>query len=184
MKILLQVFEGDLEGHSQKCISALVLCDTAFSHSWVSTELAKRLHLRGTPFKLAVNGINTQETISTEVDQVTVTPIVKKTCSPFELLPYVTEQLRVGSDSLARQHCSAKHPHLSVLPPKNYDYVKVEMILGLDANHAIHPLKYIETDSKSSTVAVRLPLGWVLSGTMPATSDLFSTCFKAVVEQN
>ena len=39
-------------------------------------------------------------------------------------------------------------------------------------------------DSKSSPVAVRLPLGWVLGGPMPSASGLISTSFKAVVEHD
>ena len=45
VKGLLQVLEVALEGQSQKC--SRVLCDKACSHSWISGELAKRLHLRG-----------------------------------------------------------------------------------------------------------------------------------------
>ena len=58
------------------------------------------------------------------------------------------------------------------------------MMLGQDAYHAIRPIKYFETESKSSTVAVRLPLGWVLSGPLPSSSGLISTCFKAVAKQD
>ena len=184
VKGLLQVLEVDLEGQSQKCARALVLCDTACSHSWISSELAKRLHLRATPFNLTVNGINTQETISTEAVQVKVAPIGENTCSPFELLPYVKENLRVGFEKIDIVALQDNCPHLSVLPPKSYDYSNVEMILGQDAYHAIRPLEYFEIDSKSSPVAVRLPLGWVLSGPMPSASGLISTNFKAVVEHD
>ena len=100
VKGILEVLEVDLERQSQKCARALVLCDTACSHSWISRELAKRLHLRGTPFNLTMNGINTQETISTEAVQVKVTPIGENTCSPSELLPYVKKNLRVWSDKI------------------------------------------------------------------------------------
>ena len=131
-----------------------------------------------------MNGINTQETINTEAVEVKVTPIGENTCSPFELLPYVKENLRVGSDKIDIVTLQDKYPHLSVLPPKSYDYANVEMILGQDAYHAIRPLEYFETDSKSSPVAVRLPLGWVLSGPMPSASGLISTSFKAVVEHD
>ena len=72
-----------------KCARAPFLCDTACSHSWIFSEVAKHLHLWGKPFNMTVNGINTQETISTETVQVKITPIGENTCSPFELLPYV-----------------------------------------------------------------------------------------------
>ena len=54
------------------------------------------------------------------------------------------------------------------------------MILGQDVFQFIRPLEYFESDSKNAPVAVRLSLGWVLSGPLPSTSGLFSTCFKAV----
>ena len=184
VKGLLQVLEVDLEGHSQKRARALFLCDTACSHSWVSSELAKSLHLKGTSLNLTVNGMNTQETISTEAVQVKLTPIGENTCSSFELLPYVKENLRVGSDKIDIVALQYKYPHLSVLLPKSYDYANVDMILGQDAYHAIRPLEYFETNSKSSPVALRLPLGWVLSGPMPSASGLMSTNFKAVVEHD
>ena len=123
----------DLEGQPQKCARALVPCDTACSHSWISSELAKRLNLRGTPFNLTANGINTQETINTEAVQVIVTPIGENTCSLFELLPYVKENLRDGSDKIDKLALQDKYPHFSVLPPKSYDYANIEMILGQDA---------------------------------------------------
>ena len=41
-------------------------------------------------------------------------------------------------------------------------------------------LEYLEADRSNTPIAVRLPLGWVLSGPLPFTTGLFSTFFKAV----
>ena len=38
--------------------NALVLCDSASTQSWVSTDLVKRLHLVGTPVNLTIIGFN------------------------------------------------------------------------------------------------------------------------------
>ena len=184
VKGLLQVLEVDLLSPSDVRTRALVLCDTACSHSWISSELASRLQLKGTPLKLTVNGIKTQETITTESVQVTVQPKGENTCSPFDLLSYVKTNLRVGSDIVDNTAIHEKYPHLSVLPNKTYDYTNVEMILGQDAYHAMRPIEYFETESKFSPVAVRLPLGWVLSGPLPSLSGLISICFKAVAKQD
>ena len=54
------------------------------------------------------------------------------------------------------------------------------MILGQDVFHFIRPLEYFDSDRKNTPVAVRIPLGWVLSGPLPSTSGFYSTCFKAV----
>ena len=58
------------------------------------------------------------------------------------------------------------------------------MILGQDVFHSIRPLEYFESDLKDTPIAVRIPLGWVLSGPLPSTSGLVSTCFKTFVTQN
>ena len=54
------------------------------------------------------------------------------------------------------------------------------MILGQDLFNFIRPLEYLDADRKNTPVAVRLPLGWVLSGQLPMTSGFVSTCLKAV----
>ena len=56
------------------------------------------------------------------------------------------------------------------------------MILGQDVYHAIRPIKYPESESKGTPVAVRLPIGWVLSGPLPSSSNFVSSCFKAIIE--
>ena len=58
------------------------------------------------------------------------------------------------------------------------------MILGQDVYHAIRPLEYFSADEKCSPFVVRLPIGWVLSGPLPSSSSLASTCFKANLEQD
>ena len=50
--------------------------------------------------------------------------------------------------------------------------------------HAIRPLEYFAADEKCSPFAVRLPIGWVLSGPLQSSSGLVSTCFKANMEQD
>ena len=131
-----------------------------------------------------MNGINTLETITTESVKVTVQPIGENTCSPFDLLTNVKTNLRVSSDIIDNTAIQKKYPHLSVLPNQTYDYANVEMILGHDAYHAIRQIQYFETESKSSPVAVRLPLGWVLRGPLQSSSGLISTCFNAVAKQD
>ena len=56
------------------------------------------------------------------------------------------------------------------------------MRFGQEVYHAIRPLEYFAADEKCSLFAVRLPIGWVLSGPLPSSSGLVSTCFKANME--
>ena len=58
------------------------------------------------------------------------------------------------------------------------------MIRGQDAYHVIHPIEYFENYSKSSPGAVRLPLGLVISCSLPSSSVLTSTCFSAVAKKD
>ena len=46
-------------------INALALCDSASTHSWVSADLVKRLHLVGTPVNLTINGFNSTSVMKT-----------------------------------------------------------------------------------------------------------------------
>ena len=73
VKGLLQVTELKLTNSSGTSNTALVLCDTACSNSWVSDSLAARLGLQGTALKLTVKGIKTEELIDTKVVQLTDT---------------------------------------------------------------------------------------------------------------
>ena len=99
---------------------------------------------------------------------------------PFAIKPYVRENLSVGTDTIDVDYLKTKYPHLEPIYLNKNSYVDVNMILGQDVFHFIRPLEYFESDSKNAPVAVRLALDWVLSGPLPSTSGLFSTCFKTV----
>ena len=58
------------------------------------------------------------------------------------------------------------------------------MIFGQDVYHAVRPLEYFSADEKRSPVAVLLPTGCVLSGPLPSSSCLTSTCFKMNIEHD
>ena len=160
------------------------MCDTACSNSWVSNDLANRLGLHGTALKLTVKGINTEEVVDTKLVELIVTPRDNQAFEPFKVSPYVKENLNVGADVINIKALQETYPHLAVLDPVTYCYGNIEMILGQDVYHAIRPLQYFAADEKSSPFAVRLPIGWVLSGPLPSSSSLVSTCFKANMEQD
>ena len=184
VKGLLQVTELKLTNSSGTSTTALVLCDTACSNSWMSDSLGARLGLQGTALKLTVNGINKEELIDTKVFQLTVTPHKDLDFEAFTVRPYVRETLNVGSDIIDVKSMQETYPHLAVLDPVKYSYGNIEMIPGQDVYHAIRPLEYFAADEKCSPFAVRLPIGWVLSGPLPSSSSLVSTCFKANVEKD
>ena len=164
MKGLLQVTELQLKSSNGKDTTALVLCDTACSNSWVSNDHANRLGLHGTALKLTVKGINTEEVVDTKLVELIVTPRDNQAFEPFKVSRYVKENLNVGADVINIKALQETYPHLAVLDPVTYCYGNIEMILGQDVYHAIRPLEYFAADEKSSPFAVRLPIGWVLSG--------------------
>ena len=128
--------------------------------------------------------MNTQKVLETSMVGVTIRPNGDDgTCDPFELSPYLSNSLNVGSNIIDVPSMQEEYTHLCVLDPFSYSYARVEFILGQDVYHAIRPIEYYEGESKHSPVAVRLPLAWVLSGPLPSPSNFVSTCFKAVVEQ-
>ena len=184
VKGLLQVTELQLKSSSGKDTTALILCDTACSNSWVSNDLAIRLGLHGTALKLTVKGKNTEEVVDTKLVELIVTPRDNQAFEPFKVSPYVKENLTVGAYVINIKALQETCPHLAVLDPVTYCYGNIEMILGQDVYHAIRPLEYFAADEKSSPFAVRLPIGWVLSDPLSSSSGLVSTCFKANMEQD
>ena len=150
----------------------------------MSNDLANRLGLHGTALKLTVKGINTEDVVDTKLSELIVTPRDNQAFEPFKFSPCVKEDLNVGADVINIKALQETYPHLAVLDPVAYCYGNIEMILGQDVYHAIRPLEYFAADKKCSPFAVRLPIGWVLSGPLPSSSGLVSTCFKANMEQD
>ena len=116
-KGLFQVTELKLTYSFDTNTTALVLCDTACSNSWVSDSLADRLGLQGTAIKLTVKGTNTEELIDTKVVQLTVTTHKGKYFEAFTLRPYVRETIKVGSNIIDVNSMQETYPHLAVLDP-------------------------------------------------------------------
>ena len=139
---LLQVTELQLKSFSGKDTTALVLCDTACSNSWVSNDIANRLGLHGTALKLTVKGRNTEEDVDTKLVELIVTPRDNKAFEPFKVSPYVKEDLNVGADVINIKALQETYPDLAVLDAVTYCYGNIEMILEQDVYHAIRPLEY------------------------------------------
>ena len=184
VKGLLQVTELHLVNSSGVDTKALVLCDTACSKSWVAGSLADRLGLHGKALKLTVKGINTEEVVDTRIVEVTVKPREHQDFEPFTINPFAKNSLNFGSDIFNVQALQETYPHLTILDPVTLSYKYIEMILGQDVYHAIRPLEFFSANEKSSPVAVRLPIGWVLSDPLTSSSCLTSTCFKVNIEHD
>ena len=180
VKGLLQITGNELESPlwSEK---VLVLCDSACSHSRISKRLADKIQGKGSPTKLTLHGIDSQQLIDTGTVELKLTTVHSGgSCSSFSEKPFVRNDLKIGNDFIDVDNLKAKYPHLEPISLSKYSYTDVEMSLGQDVFHSIRRLEYFETDHANTPIAVRSPLGWVLSGPLPSATGLFSTWFKAV----
>ena len=165
-------------------INTMVLCDSGASHSWISEDLAQRLCLEGQRTSVTVNGINCQEVFETKTVELQFRSCHAEAEETFAVTAFTRFSINVGRELLDVDALKTQYPHLDPIPNHIIDYSKVELILGQDAYDAIRPLEYYVSRDKTSPVAVRLPIGWVLSGPLPATAVLSATCFEAEVEAN
>ena len=104
-------------------------------------------------------------------------------CSSCTVKPFVQDQLTIGNDVIDVDDLKTRYSHLEPIALSKLSYTEVKMTLGQDVCHAIRLLDYFETDSPKTLFTVRLPFGWVLSGPLPPTTGLFSTCFEAVTQK-
>ena len=160
---------------------ALALCDSASTHSWVSADLVKRLHLVGTPVNL-INGFNSTSVMKTHQVSFQVSAQTNKSDFSFSFRAFVKDHIRIGSDSIIILELQEKYPQLAPIKPIHYRYEENEIIIGQDFYHAIRPVEYLLGEDSCSPCAVRLPIGWVLSGPLPPSFNSNSPCFMCVVE--
>ena len=72
--------------------------------------------------------------------------------------------LNVGNHFFDIDEIKQQYLQLELFALQGYNYANIEMILGQDMSHVIRSLEYFENDQTNTPIAVRLPLGWVLSG--------------------
>ena len=98
VKGLLQITEVELHSN-ERSERVLALCDSACSHSWISSRLADKLTIKGTATKLTVHGINCHQVVNTQMVELQLTPVHSGgSCSSFAIKPYVRDDLQVGTD--------------------------------------------------------------------------------------
>ena len=165
-----------------KTESVLALCDGGCTHSWISEDLSNNLGLTGTPVQLTLSGINSESLISTTKVNVSVSSNTDDPPFSFDVSPYVKGSIDVGKDVINVPNLQAQFPHLAPVPPIVYSYSDVKAIFGQDVFHAIQPLEFFHAVTPNSPWAVRLPIGWVLSGPLPSSSSFTSTSFKSNAE--
>ena len=129
----------------------------------ISPELARRLNLTGRKIDLTVNGANCSEDITSEQVDLNVSSEFDPDIS-FTVCAYVKNNIYIGSDIINVRRLQEKNSHLEPIDSVEFRYADVEMILGQDVNEYICHLEYCQDKSQKSPFAVRLLIGWVLSG--------------------
>ena len=163
--------------------NAPVLCDSASTHSWVSADLVKRFHLVGTHVNLTINGFTSTSLMKTHQVSFQVSAETNNSEFSFSFRAYLKDHIRIGLDSIIIPELQKNYPQLAPIKPIHYKYEEVEITIGQDFYHAIRPLStFLLGGGLYSPCAVRLPIGWVLSGPLPPSFKSSSSCFKCVVE--
>ena len=158
--------------------TALVMFESCCTHSWVSAGLAQRLNLAGQKLNILVNGFNSTESVPTQQVKVNVFAKFDLLENSFRVTPFVKDDLSVVSKTIEVPFLQVRFPHLQPNKPIVYNYSDVEMMLEQDVFHAIKLLETIKGGNQKTAVAVRMPIGWVLSGSLPSPNGVLSTTFK------
>ena len=120
--------------------TALVLCDTACSHSCISPELARRLYLTGRKIALTVIGANCSEDITSEQVDLNVSSEFDPDIS-FTVCANVKNNIYIGSGIINVRRLQERYSHLESIDSVEFRYADVEMILGQDVYEYICPLE-------------------------------------------
>ena len=76
----------------------LVLCDSASTHSWVSSSLVNRLGLVGEPVNLSISGFNSTTVVEAQRVKFTISSEPNNSDFVFALSAYVENNIRIGSE--------------------------------------------------------------------------------------
>ena len=107
----------------------LVLCDSASTHSWVSSSLVNRLGLLGEPVNLSISGFNSTTVVETQRVKFTVSSEPNKTGFVFFLCAYVKDNIHIGSELINIANLQNRYPQLAPIKPTQYTYEDVEVII-------------------------------------------------------
>ena len=158
------------------------MCNSCCTHSWVSAGLAQRLNLTGQKLDILVNGFNSTESVPTQQVEVNVFAKFDPHEYSFRVTPFVKDSLSVGSETIDFTILQDKFPYLQPIKPIVYNYSDLELILEQDVFHAIKSLEYFQGRNQNTPVAVRMPIGRVLSGPLTSPICVRATTFKCNVE--
>ena len=95
----------------------LTSCDSASSRSWISAKLVKSQCLSGRDYDLTVNGINATTVVRTKQVQMKVFSNYHCFEYRFELTTFVSDEHKVGSDTVIISALQSTYPYLIPIKP-------------------------------------------------------------------
>ena len=157
---------------------ARLFFDSGSQRSYISSDLAQRLHLRASKqevISLATFGSNTPRTISSKLAKISVKLLDGGyTYMTTNIIPSITGPIqRVGVDSVKLQswaHCFSQLPLADPIP-EHSEPCKIDMLLGND--YYLDIVKLERHEVQPGLFIMSSKLGWILSGRVPIAQPTF-----------
>ena len=138
--------------------------------------------LEGRSTSMSVTGIHRTNTIDCLKVPVKIGP-ADEISDTVKIKASSYKDLVVGTSVYNVTELSKGYPHLSCIRLKKTDLKDVKVILGQDAYSLIRQLEYKYCE-KISPWAVKVPLGWTLSGLMPNSEKTESSFLSSDSQEN
>ena len=167
---LLQVARVRVFGAEGRFEDTLAACDSCSTQTWVDEDLMERMHITGDTVSFNVTGIHGTQRTTCTTAQVKIGPANASETNSESYAISSRKNLLVGRTVYNLTELKQKYPHLKCVPFKEIDLSKIKVILGQNAYEMINPIDYKKA-GRHKPWAVRLPLGWTVSGPLP-TNEL------------
>ena len=166
--VLLKVVPLSIVGENGTMVTSYGLLDSAAVSSLITSDLAERLQLHGTPEKVSINTV-THKNHDCELIRVKFLIRPLRRDGPLHSIPHALaiQDLNVSDRYCPNQVDLTQWPHLAHLELPNIpvDVPKVSVLIGQDVPQAHIVLDYRWGDSpQNQPYAMRTPFGWCVAG--------------------
>ena len=170
---LMQIARVRIFGSEGQFENTLAACDTGSTQTWVDDQLLKKLDLDAETVSLNVTGIHGTKTTPCQTAHAAIGPANCVESKAKLIKIHSQSSLEIGTNVYNVQEMKHKYPYLKCVNFKEIDLKKVNIILGQNAYELIRPLEY-KNGGVNKPWAVKLPLGWTVSGPVPVSELRFS----------
>ena len=182
VKGLLQVAPLRIYAEDGSFVETKAVCDTASSQTWIDEDLIQPLRLEGRNTSMSMTGIHGTKSIDCLKVPVKVGP-ADEVSDTIKIIASSYKDLVVGTSVYNVIELSKRYPHLLCIRLKKIDLKEVKVILGQDAYSLIRPLEY-KYCGNNYPWAVKVPLGWTLSGPLPNSEKTESSFLSNDSQEN